>query len=128
MKKTFFALVMGIIMIGLASCGGGNKHSKAFDESKKVLDGVTESLKQATTCDDLDMAAFGILGLLAVEGIDEMPEAEQEELAKISDEIDKLIEQKKAELNCQDEELDLFDEEVPLDEPLEEELEEEVVE
>ena len=123
MKKTLIALVMSVIMISLATCGGGNnKHSKAFNESKKVLDNVMESVNKAKDCDDLDMATFGILGLLAVEGIDAMPQADQEELDELTTKIDKALEQKKAELNCQDD--SFFDEEdVPLDEPYEEEAE-----
>ena len=110
---------MSIIMIGLASCGG-NKHSKAYNESKKVLDNVMEGIEKAATCDDIDMAAFGVLGLLGVEGVDAMPESEQEELTKLTDKIDQLMESKKAELNCQDEPLFEEEEETPVDEEVEE--------
>ena len=120
MKKVLFAVVMSIIMIGLASCGG-NKHSKAYNESKKVLESVMEGVEKASTCDDVDMAAFGILGLLGVEGVDAMPEAEQEELSKLTDKIDEVVKTKKAELNCKE---DSFfggdDEEFPMDEEVEE--------
>lgn len=110
---------MGIIMIGLASCGG-NKHSKAFNESKKILDNVLESVEKAETCDDLDMAAFGVLGLLGVEGVDAMPESEQEELTKITEKIDKAMEDKKAALDCKDDGSWFSDdEEMPADEPFE---------
>ena len=78
MKKAFLAIVMSVIMIVMASCGG-NSHSKAFNESKKIIDKISESLKQAKTCDDLDVAAFGILGLLGVEGIDAISETEQQQ-------------------------------------------------
>lgn len=111
---------MSIIMIGLASCGGNNNHSKAFNESKKVLDGVMEAVEKASTCDDLDMAAFGILGLLGVEGVDAIPEAEQEELTKLTEKIDKAMESKKAELNCKDDSMfDFDDEDAPADEEVE---------
>ena len=102
MKKTLLVLVMSVIMIGLASCGGNDNHSKAFKESKKILDNVTENINKAKTCDDLDMAAFGMLGMLGVEGIEAMPQEEQDELTKISDEMSKVMEKKRAELNCQD--------------------------
>ena len=88
---------MSVIMIGLASCGNGG-HSKAFNESKKVLDNVKSEIQSAKDCDEVDMATFGILGLLGVEGVDEMPDAEQEELTKLTEEIDKVLEAKKAEL------------------------------
>lgn len=121
MKKTLFAVIMSVIMIGLASCGG-NKHSKAFNESKKILDDVLENAQNAQTCDDLDKAVFGIFNLLAVEDVDAIPESEQNELTKITEEIDKVMEAKKAEFGCQDE--DLIDEdEIPFDEEVEEELE-----
>lgn len=118
MKKTLFVVIMSIIMIGLASCGG-NKHSQAFNDAQKVLDKVLEDVQKAETCDDLDMAAFGILGLLGVEGIDEMPEAEQTELTKFTEKIDQAMEEKKAALDCQDEEVPM-EEEMPVDEPMEE--------
>ena len=118
MKKTLFAVIMSIIMISLASCGG-NKHSKAFNESKSVLDKVMENVEKAETCDDLDMAAFGIFNLLTVEGVDAIPETEQQELTKITEKIDEVMEAKKAEFGCQDE--DFFDDdETPLDEEVEE--------
>ena len=122
MKKTLFALVMSVIMIGLASCGGSNNgHSKAFNESKKVLDNVMDGIKKATTCDDVDMAAFGILGLLGIDGVENMPEAEQEELTKITDEMEKVMADKKAELNCkEDDSWFTDDEEMPADELFEE--------
>ena len=101
-------------MIGLASCGGNDGHSKAFKESKKILDKVTENINKAKTCDDLDMAAFGMLGMLGVEGIDAMPQEEQDELSKISDEMSKVMEKKRAELNCQD---DFFGDDDAWDEP-----------
>lgn len=93
---------MSVIMIGLASCGGNDGHSKAFKESKKILDNVTESIQKSKTCDELDMAAFGMLGMLGVEGIEAMPQSEQDELSKISDEMTKIMEKKREELNCQD--------------------------
>ena len=91
------------------SGGSTNKHSKAFNESQKVLDNVMESVNKAKDCDELDMATFGILGLLAVEGIDAMPEADQAELDELTSKIDKVLKQKKAELNCQED--SFFDDE-----------------
>lgn len=123
MKKSLLALIMGIIMIGFASCGGNNNgKSKAFNESKKVLDNVMEGIEKAKTCDDVDMAAFGILGLFGVEGLDAMPQAEQDELEKLSEKIDEAMAKKKAELNCpEDDDSWLDDGEGFLDEELEEE-------
>lgn len=121
MKKTLLAVIMGVIMIAFASCGGSNNgHSKAFNEAKKVYDGMMESVEKATTCDDVDMAAFGVLGLLAVDGIDKLDEAETKELEEIGEKFSKAMEDKKAALDCKDD-FSWFDdeEEVPADEPVE---------
>lgn len=121
MKKTLFAVIMCVIMIGLASCGG-NKHSKAFNESKGILDKVLENVEKAETCDDLDMAIFGIFDLLSVEGVDAIPEAEQQELTEITETIDEVMGAKRVLFDCQDEDL-IEDEDNPFDEEVEEELE-----
>lgn len=101
MKKTLLVAVMSVIMICMAACGGSG-HSKAFNQSKKILDGITESINKAKTCDDLDMAAFGILGMLGVEGIESMSEAENKEISDMTDKMNELMEKRRAELNCQD--------------------------
>ena len=101
MKKTLLIAVMSVIMIAMAACGG-NDHSKAFNQSKKILDNITSSINKAKTCDDLDMAAFGILGMLGVEGIDAMSEAETQELSELTDKMNELMEKKRAELNCKE--------------------------
>ena len=122
MKKSLLVLIMSVIMIGLASCGG-NDHSKAFNKAKKIMDNISDNIKSAKTCDDVDMAAFGILGMLGIEGIDALSAEEQAELDKMSEEMNKLMESKKAELDCKDSFFDFDDEDVPLDEPVEEEVE-----
>ena len=124
MKKVLLIAVISTIMLGFAACGGGsNGYSKAFNASKKVIDKVEKNIKKATTCDDLDLAAFGLLGMLGVEGIDTMSEAEQEELSKLNDDLTKLMEQRRAELNCKDDFFDFGDDETPVDEPAEIEIE-----
>ena len=110
---------MSAILIAMASCGG-NGHSKAFNESKKIYDKVSESIKQAKTCDELDMAAFGILGILGVEGVDAMSAEEQKQLEDLSNTMEKVMADKKAELNCKDDDFWGDDEDTPLDEPVEE--------
>lgn len=121
MKKTLLAVIMGVIMIAFASCGGSNNgHSKAFNEAKKVYDNILEEVNKATTCDDVDMAAFGVLGLLGVDGIDKLDEAENKELEELGEKVTKAMEDKKAALDCQDDYSSWWDdEEVPADEPVE---------
>lgn len=101
MKKTLLVAVLSLIMLGMAACGGGD-HSKAFNQSKKIIDKITKSIEEAKTCDDLDMAAFGMLGILGVEGIDAMSEAETQELSELTDKMSELMEKKKAEFNCKE--------------------------
>ena len=101
MKKTLLVAVMSLIMIGMAACGGG-KHSNAFNQTKKIIDNITESVNKAKDCDDLDMAAFGMLGILGVEGIDAMTEEETQALSEMTDKMNELMEKKKAEFNCKD--------------------------
>lgn len=121
MKKTLLAVIMGVIMIAFASCGGSNNgHSKAFNQAKKVYDNILEEVNKATTCDDVDMAAFGVLGLLGVDGIDKLDEAENKELEELGEKVTKAMEDKKAALDCQDDYSSWWDdEEVPADEPVE---------
>ena len=120
MKKTLLALIMGIIMIGFASCGGNNNgKSKAFNQATKIIDDIMESVEKAQTCDDVDMAAFGILALFGVDGLEDMPQAEQDEFSKYSEKLDEVMAKKKAELNCPEDESWFDDEDVPVDEEVE---------
>ena len=87
------------------------------------MDNISENIQKAKTCDDVDMAAFGVLGMLGIEGIDALSAEEQAELDKMSEDMNKLMESKKAELDCKDSFFDFDEEDVPLDEPVEEEVE-----
>lgn len=117
MKKTLLAVIMGVIMIAFASCGNNNGHSKAFNQAKKVYDNILEEVNKATTCDDVDMAAFGVLGLLGVDGIDKLDEAENKELEELGEKVSKAMEDKKAALDCKDDFSSWWDEEeTPVDE------------
>ena len=82
MKKTLLVAIMAVIMIAFASCGGNNGHSKAFNQASKIYNNMIEEVNKAKTCDDVDMAAFGVLGLLGVDGIDKLDEAETKELER----------------------------------------------
>ncbi len=121
MKKTLLAVIMGVIMIAFASCGNNNGHSKAFNQAQKIYDNMIEEVNKAKTCDDVDMAAFGVLGLLGVEGIDKLDEAENKELEALGEKLSKAMEDKKAALDCQEEDYSSWwdEEETPVDEPVE---------
>ena len=116
MKKTLLVAIMGVIMIAFASCGGNNGHSKAFNQAAKIYNNMIEDVNKAKTCDDVDMAAFGVLGLLGVEGIDKLDEAETKELEELGEKLSKAMEDKKAALDCKDDFSWFDDEEVPVDE------------
>lgn len=124
MKKVLLGAVMTVLMFCFAACGGSDSgHSKAFNGAKKVIDKVAKNVEKAKTCDDVEMAAFGLLGMLGVEGIDAISEAEQEELNKYSDALTESMQKKKAELGCKDD--DFFgvgdEDDSAFDEPVEEE-------
>lgn len=115
---------MSVIMIGMASCGGNN-HSTTFNKAKKVIDNTIADVNKAKTCDDVDAAVFSaVFGLIGIEGIDALSKEEQAEYDKISDDLSKAMEAKKAELDCKEESFfDSDDDDVPLDAPVEEEVE-----
>ena len=121
MKRILTVFAVAVLLLCTASCHG-KKHSKAYNEAKKVLEQVIETVNQAETCEDLDAAAWGILGVLGVEGLDAMPEDEQKQIAELTDKLSTLVDQKNVELNCSEEDSVFFgdDEEVPFDEPVEE--------
>lgn len=118
MKKTLLVAIMAVIMIAFASCGGNNGHSKAFNQASKIYNNMIEEVNKAKTCDDVDMAAFGVLGLLGVDGIDKLDEAETKELEELGEKLSKAMEDKKAALDCQEEDYSSWwdDEEAPVDE------------
>lgn len=120
MKKSVLAIVLGIIMIVTASCGG-NKHSKAYNDSKTIIDKISESMKQAESCEDLDLAAIGLLTVLGVEGIADLSKEEQNQLSDLTNSLQKILEQKKEALGCSNEDFMSTGDETPLDEPIEEE-------
>lgn len=112
---------MSVIMITLASCGGGkNGHSKAFNQAMKIYDDMFESVEKASTCDDVDMVIFGAFALIGIDGIDKLNEAETKEFEELGEKLSKAMEDKKAELNCPEEDLFGGDEDTPFDEEIEE--------
>ena len=96
MKKVFIVLIMSVIMIGMAACG--EKHSKAFNEAKAVLDNITENVNKAATCDEID--ALTEQRHLNIEGIEAISQEEKDALAKLTEAVDKALDAKKNELDC----------------------------
>lgn len=117
MKNTLFALLMGVIMIGLASCGGGNKHSKGYEKSKKVLDEVMVNVEQAKDCEEIEIALAGIMYIYFVEDSITL-QSEREDLSDMLVTVTEVANQKKVAMNCQEEE-EFIDDVMPMEEPLE---------
>lgn len=118
MKKSLLLAAMGILLC-LTACNNSSKHSKAYNEAKEILNKVTELTNKASNCDDLDMAAFSIYGILSVEGVDAVSLEEQNDLSQQMDKLTELMEQKRVKFNCVEE--DFLDDEMPSDAPYEEE-------
>ena len=117
MKKILFALVMGIVMIAIASCGNKNKHSEAYNKAKKVLDSVTERVQITRDCDEID--ALFVTRVNCLQDINSMPQSERDELTKLKNDFDKAMERKKAELKCYEEIEVIETETMPFDDPFE---------
>ena len=110
-------------MLGFFACNN-DQYSKPYKEAKEILDNITSLTNKAKDCNDLDVAAFGIIGMLSVEGVDSLPEVEQKLLSDQMDKLGELMEQRRAELNCVDETDGIeFDDDFPADAPYDEEVE-----
>ena len=117
MKNTIFALLVTVIMIGFASCGESNKHSKGYEASKKVLDEVMVNVEQAKDCEELDIAVAGMIRLFFVEDSITL-QSEKDEISNMLTTINEVAEQKKVAMNCQEEE-EYIDDVMPMEEPIE---------
>ena len=94
MKKVLLGAVMTVLMFCFAACGGSdNGHSKAFNGAKKVIDKVAKNVEKAKTCDDVEMAAFGLLGMLGVEGIDAELGCKEDDFFGLGDEDDSAFDE-----------------------------------
>lgn len=123
MKKTLLFALLSFIMLGFFACNN-DQYSKPYKEAKEILDNITSLTNKAKDCNDLDVAAFGIIGMLSVEGVDSLPEVEQKLLSDQMDKLGELMEQRRAELNCVDETDGIeFDDDFPADAPYDEEVE-----
>lgn len=123
MKKTLLFALLSFIMLGFFACNN-DQYSKPYKEAKEILDNITSLTNKAKDCNDLDVAAFGIIGMLSVEGVDSLPKEEQKLLSDQMDKLGELMEQRRTELNCVDETDGIeFDDDFPADAPYDEEVE-----
>lgn len=123
MKKSLLFALICIVLMSVASCNH-EKHSKAFNECKEIIDKATELSNKATNCEDLDMATFRLRGIYNIEGIDSISEDERALFSEQLDKLLQLVEAKMAEFNCVDlpEESEISDD-LPSDAPYDEEIE-----
>ena len=121
MKKTLMIALAGIMLFAFTQCGG-NKGSKEFQDNKALFEKLEKAINDSQTCDELEDAALNILfSSLAVEEYaeeDKMTEAEQAEIEKLGEKLEKVMEAKVAKLGCEEEN------EEPVEETIEETVEE----
>lgn len=106
MKKTLLAVVMGIVMIALAACGGngGSKHSDAYNQAEKLIKNSIEEIEAAADCDAVDNALFSAaFGLMLIPDIDKLAEEENKDFEALSEKFSKTVDDKKAALGCEEE-------------------------
>ena len=119
MKKTIIYALVTIVTIAFASCGP--KESKQFTEQKESAEKISEMISSAKDCDDLSMAALGLLALAFDEDEyaekEKMTAEESEKFEQITNELIEQLENKSDELRCEEE----IEEESDLDIEMEEE-------
>ena len=107
MKKTLMIALAGMMLFAFTQCGG-NKGSKEFQDSKALSEKFEKAINEAQTCDELQDAVLEVLisGMTVEEYAEEdkMTEAEQAEMEKLGEKLEKLMEEKVAKLGCDDEE------------------------
>ena len=115
MKKTLMIALAGMMLFAFTQCGG-NKGSKEFQDSKALLEKLEKAINDSKTCEELENAALTILfsGMAMEEYAEEdkMTEAEKAELEKLSENFEKAMEAKVAELGCENEEENVVEEEI----------------
>jgi hypothetical protein len=107
MKKTLMIALAGMMLFAFTQCGG-NKESKEFQDNKALTEKFEQAINEAQTCDELQDAVLEVLisGMAMDEYAEEdkMTEAEQAEIEKLGEKLEKLMEEKVAKLGCEDEE------------------------
>ena len=105
MKKMLLFALAGIMTLAFTQCGGSTG-TKEFQDNKELVDNLRTTVEQATTCDELQGAVWGVaMAALAnadTEYSDEekMTEAETKTLEELADDVQDLIKKKGEELGC----------------------------
>ena len=117
MKKTLLFALAGIMLLAFTQCGNNDKKttgSKQYQDLKKGHEEIAKIIEDASDCDELQSALFGLLALYLQDQEykedEQMTADEESEIAKLSDEISKLYDEKAEEFGgCKDESDDLWD-------------------
>lgn len=102
MKKLFILIAMLSLSTFVMAQKPEENHTKPYKEAMVILEGVKDGIQNAKDCDELELAAFGMIALFGVEDIDKVTEAEDNQIKKFTEEMDKILHSKKAALNCKD--------------------------
>ena len=112
MKKTLMIALAGMMLFAFTQCGGkGNetkpvKGSKEYQETTEMYQTLEKAVKDATTCEELQEAALGLLfsGLASKSYTDEekMTEQEEKKLEEYVEKLSETIEKKAEKLGCDD--------------------------
>ena len=110
-------------IVAFTQCGGGAKGSKEYNETKALYEKIEQLVNDATSCEELQEAAFTLIfsGLASSNYTDEekMTESEEAKLEEMIEKLGQTIEEKSTELRCDEE-----TEEEEIEEELEVEMEE----
>ena len=100
MKKLFILIAMLSLSTFVMAQTPEKTHTKPYNEAMAILEGVQEAIQSAKDCDELELAAFSMFALFGVEDIDKVTEEEDNLITKFTEEMGKIMESKKAALNC----------------------------
>ena len=100
MKKLFILIAMLSLSTFIMAQNSETNHTKPYKDAMVILEGVQEGIQNAKDCDELELAAFGMFALFGVEDIDKVTEEEDNLINKFTEEMSKILENKKTALNC----------------------------
>ena len=100
MKKQYILIAILSMSTFAMAQNSETNHTKPYKDAMAILEQVKEGIQSAKDCDELELAAFGMLELFSVENIDMVTEEEDNLINKFTEEMNKILENKKTALNC----------------------------
>ena len=117
MKKTLLIALAGVMLLAFTQCDNGPKNgsaeeetskgSKAYKKTKKSLTTWEKAVKEAKTCEDLEIAYDDYISAAKEIDVTELSEKESEKVKKQKSEVESNWNSKKEEL-CKDEGSEAF--------------------